>query len=388
MFSKYWYNFFGAAIHYGGMIGSCPFGWDWEENRVIAVKWREWLFQFIFLMVYAPYVSVLMTVKVIYYHAIEDYRSLALMYGLWNWAAMIFLVGLLQIIYGHDIQRCINEFFEYSETFEDAYITRKKKCEFKRKIWMLDIMMTAVGVIIGLEILATSTHHAFFPHDPAYPASLITKEDFTTSMFIALASFYFCGQCVVCTLIGLQVAAVTNFMFVVTLIILPEFRTGRKSRYITVAHLRTFQKLPLAYRTLQILFTMFMDIYGRLLIPLQTLCTNQILFCNFILLTRWEEIDVLHRIILIFWTMITMGGWTGILECSGTLFLVGARTLTSWKHWNWGTPWRNMYMKKFRRSSQPIRVHHGSCYTIRKSTVLEFCMGIVRDTFRIMLIDK
>ncbi|CAL8145564.1 unnamed protein product [Orchesella dallaii] len=211
------------------MIGSSPFGWDWESNRVTIVKWREWLCQFFFFMIYAPFVSIFMTTQVIYYHTIHDYRSLAFLYGLWNFAAMIFLFGLLQILHADEMQRCINAFIEYSEEFTETYIKRKNKCEIKRKIWILDIITTGVGVVSGLEIVAASAHHAFFPQDPAYPASLIMKEDFTTPIYISLVSLCFCLQVIVCTLIGFQVAAVINYVFVVTLIILPEFRTGRKS---------------------------------------------------------------------------------------------------------------------------------------------------------------
>ncbi|CAL8145615.1 unnamed protein product [Orchesella dallaii] len=286
------------------------------------------------------------------------------------------------------MRQCCNAFIEYTTTFAEEYIRSKNNQNLMQKLWILDIIITIVAVVIGLEIVAASAHHAWFPHDQTYPGSIIAEEDLTLPIYIGFVVAYSCSQIIVCTLIGLHFLVVSSYMFVVTMIILPEFILGRKTGYNTRTCLRTFQKLPHSYRSLQLLHGAAMQLYGPMLVPFQTLCTNQILFCNFILCTRWEETEILHRVILIFWSVFTMLGWGEVLKFSGALYLDGQRTLTSWKHWKWGTRRENRYMKRFGRAAKPIRVHDGTCYTIRKLTVLKFFRGIVRGTFRMILIEK
>jgi len=255
---------------------------------------------------------------------------------------------------------------------------------------VLDALATSSSICVIFGITLGTIHHALFPHDPAYIGSLIAEDDLSIPLVkYTFAIGYFIGLVFMLTLVGLQLIAIMSFMYVLAMVLLPEFQLGRpKSHYDTLGSLRTFQNLPLQYRCLQILHAEYLDVGACLIIPLQTLGTNFILFCNFILITKWDTIKDLNKLILLMGSVIGVVVIGGVLDCAGKLYSIGENVLKSWKFCDWGSRWRNKYMQKFRKSCKPIRVHYKSSYTIKKLTVLKFIRGIVRGTFRSLLALK
>ncbi|CAL8136430.1 unnamed protein product [Orchesella dallaii] len=384
MISSKVYKIVGTVIWVASHLASIPFGWDFKKKKVDASKWAEWPSQFFFFMLYIPYMF-LMTIKVIYYQLSRDYSSLAYLYGLWNFAVMIFILALLQVTNANELRVLCNAVVTYTENLSAFYTRRHEGTQ--NKIRRLKQLLIIIILVSTLSQTVAITHHCLFPTDVAYPWSIMSEDDFTLPIYLFLVNSYAVGQTIVGTLMNLQMTAIVAYIYTLTVIILPEFTTGRPSTsYGISGKLRTFQRLPQFYRGLQILHSRALNLYGWMMIPFQTLCLNQVLFCNYILTTRWKEMEDLHKALLLLWSVMITIIYGGVLEYGGRLFQVGTKTLRSWEHFNWGTNWRNKYMKRFGKACRPIRIHYGNRYTIRKLTVLKFFRGIVRGTFRALLV--
>ncbi|CAL8146787.1 unnamed protein product [Orchesella dallaii] len=388
MITEYYYNIVGGCIAFGSIIGSFPFRWSYKNRKIYASTQNEWINQFFIFMFYLPH-YILQTIKVIWFQICGDFNSIPILYIAWVFATAILIQAMVQIFKLTDIRRMFTLFNKYLIDFKVSFI-RDHDRRTLLKMRILDMLSTCCMGCIVIGVCFGTFHHAIFPSDPTYVGSLIAEQDLNIPLvYFTLVFGYFTGLVFMFTLVGLQVNVMMTYTYVMAIVLLPEFRTGRQqSKYESVNTLRTFQKLPLQYRCLQLLHSAYLNVGACLIVPLQALGTNHILFCNFTLITKWENMKDFNKFMLITWSVVGMVFIAGLLDCAGKLCSIGEKTLVSWKFHDWGSPWRNKHMAKFRKSCKPIRVHYGNSYTIRKVTVLKFLRGIVRGTFRSLLTLK
>lgn len=166
--------------------------------------------------------------------------------------------------------------------------------------------------------------------------------------------------------------------------VLQELNTGNKY-YKTIPSLRSPEKLILAYRQVQVLFTNIVPIYGRLLVPAQTLITQLVIFASFLLCKHKNKMDDTMKMVLISWAFLSTITWLGVLQLGGHLHKNGKQLLKSWKFHKWANREETRIMNKFRKSCKPLMMHHGGTYIIKRITVLKFIRGLIKGIFRTLL---
>jgi len=112
------------------------------------------------------------------------------------------------------------------------------------------------------------------------------------------------------------------------------------------------------------------------------------IYCNFVLIRYWDQLQLISKWQLIIWSVVFMGAWTFVLELGMFLFSIGNRVLGSWKGGNWGSLRENRQMSMFHRSCKPIVLSYGRQFVIRKVSIFVFFRGVTRGMFRALLATK
>ncbi len=183
---------------------------------------------------------------------------------------------------------------------------------------------------------------------------------------------------------GMVVCACAIYGFYVTLLLTHELRLGRKS-YITLDTMRNADNLKLMYRSFQVLHENAFCFLGLYLVCMDGVFMLASIYLNFILMRYWEELEVSTVVLLIMTTCLIMTVWTAVLELGKIFFIKGRKVLVSWKRKDWGTRYENKIMKQFRLGCKPILISYGKQFIITRVSILVFYRGIVRGTFRTVL---
>jgi len=167
-------------------------------------------------------------------------------------------------------------------------------------------------------------------------------------------------------------------------IISKEFRAN-VATYKTKKSLRSPKCLPVAYRSIEIMHRFAVQIFGRIIIPIEALLSQFIVFCNFLLIRYWSEIDSTTRVLLGFLTVTFEILWMAFLQYGGLFHMHAKRTIKSWTLMHFNNQIEAKFMMRFRKSCRPLSVGTVGYYTITRVTVLRFLQGTLRKTFRALL---
>jgi hypothetical protein len=170
-------------------------------------------------------------------------------------------------------------------------------------------------------------------------------------------------------------------------IIQREFRAGLSpTEYRTSNRMRRFENFSTEYRTLELLHKQAMSIFGVMIIPEQNLVGQFVLYSNYTLIKYWNELDFTIKCVITMMDLTVLCFWFIILEVCGRFYMEAAKSLKSWKL----LPVRNRmeakYLSKFRKASRPLVIGFGEVFKIKRLTVLKFLRGIVKGTFRALLL--
>ncbi|CAL8146769.1 unnamed protein product [Orchesella dallaii] len=150
-------------------------------------------------------------------------------------------------------------------------------------------------------------------------------------------------------------------------------------------HLRQWKTYIREYRSLEILNIQYLEFYSPFSVLMNATAVQVALFSNVMLFTKWEQLSTEAVVILVSWCALDQILWVICLEMAAQLSVEGERTVKAWKGFDWDSVVGNKVMKKFAKSCKPIRIGHGTMYTIRKRNVLTFFKAILRGTFRAFL---
>jgi hypothetical protein len=169
-------------------------------------------------------------------------------------------------------------------------------------------------------------------------------------------------------------------------IICSELVKGKKSGYKTKGVLRLLPKhLTMEYRKIEILQQTLNERLGYTLISLGGLIGETVVLSNFVLLTRWDELDSITAAVFIFIASAVTIGWVAFLELFGIYNERGKELLESWKLSRWSSKRDRLWKGKFVKSCRPLGMRSKEFFCIDRLSCLKFVQGIVVGTLSVIL---
>jgi hypothetical protein len=150
--------------------------------------------------------------------------------------------------------------------------------------------------------------------------------------------------------------------------------------------MRRFENFPTEYRTLELLHKQAMSIFGVMLLPGQTLLGQFILYSNYTLIKHWNELDSTIKCVVTILDLTVLCFWFSILEVCGRFYMEATKSLKSLKLLPVRNRMETRYLSKFRKSTRPLTISYGEVFKIKRLSVLKFLRGIVKGTFRALLL--
>jgi hypothetical protein len=178
-----------------------------------------------------------------------------------------------------------------------------------------------------------------------------------------------------------------SYSFIVITILTKDLNT-RKSIFDSIPSLRAPYNLTRVYRTTELLHKYSMLYVGPVILPLQTLLSQLILTCNYMLIAKSDIVSTVIKYILIYWSLFGMLAWLTFLSLAANVNTYGKSTIKSWKFLKVENKTERKYISKFAKSCKPMCWGKQGFILIRKKTVLKFIQGIVRGTFRAVIALK
>ncbi|CAL8125326.1 unnamed protein product [Orchesella dallaii] len=249
---------------------------------------------------------------------------------------------------------------------------------------IIEIILVFAGILVGLVTFVTSLFFFLFPHASCLIGSAIPENTFflirlpMLYIFPHYLSYVFMGTA------GCIIEVAYIYALVVVPFILKELRLGRRY-YVSVPALRQPANLMMAYRTAQILHERVLNIFQYLIVPLQTVITNLIIFCCVMIIKYGRNLKPSSIGMLVSWGLFGLGFWYLVLLLGGYLYMNGKKVLLSWKYHLWNRRAEAKMMSKFRRSCRPIMINFGRTYVIKRLSVLKFLRGVSRGILRTLL---
>jgi len=167
-----------------------------------------------------------------------------------------------------------------------------------------------------------------------------------------------------------------------------ELRLAQLKNHKMSGYLRKPENIRHVYRCLQLLQANIFGVFGPFLVMCNASLMVTTLFCNFVLIKYWNQLQIVSKLQLLSWTIIFMGFWACVLELGRFMFTQGNKVLGSWKRHEYAYSGESKLMKKFTKSCKPIVLSYGKQFVIGRVSVLVFFRGVVRGTFRALLTTK
>jgi len=203
-------------------------------------------------------------------------------------------------------------------------------------------------------------------------------------LIIIFHAYLFFACHLVCLTVGTATLVYGSYIMP---ILIRELRMGR-SKYKLKDSLRKPENIRHAYRCLQVLHANVFEVLGLFFVASNASFTIATLFCNFVLIKYWNQLQIFSKLQLLAWTVIFMSFWACVLELGRFLFSRGYKVLSSWKMNVKASTQERKLMQKFLRSCKPIVLSYGKQFVIGRVSVLVFFRGVVRGTFRALLTTK
>ncbi len=223
---------------------------------------------------------------------------------------------------------------------------------------------------------------------PGHPASFghILPNKWYSLLIVYLFSLYIVPYCFNYVLILTE--TVLPLVLLVIRFVVNELRIGRP-KYLSNDFFRTPQNLQLVYRMGQILMACINGLFGKLLIPFQTIATLLFVFGSYVTIKHHDKMKIISLLMILSWALLAAFGWGCILVMGGYLHSNGQKILTSWKKNVWKSRKERNEMKRFVKSCKPMAICYGKLFVIRRVSLMVFVRGLTRGLKRtILTLDK
>lgn len=246
------------------------------------------------------------------------------------------------------------------------------------------ITITTVVTLCGLLIVC---HYFLYPKSGPYITYQIPDRYFFTWIYVTTGILFMVPAIGMTTLICIMCNAGILFVFNVRPIYTSELRLGVDSwKYFTLNKLRHPYNLVKNWKAVEIFVRVACIYFGRFLIPMQTVFTQLILFCNVAMIVFAKDLETTSKIVLPMISVTAMLGYSIFLTMAGKVFTSSKATLNSWKLERWSKESQDRkYMKKVRSACQPMSACAGKYFVIRPKSTLNFIRAVSRGTFRSLI---
>jgi len=140
------------------------------------------------------------------------------------------------------------------------------------------------------------------------------------------------------------------------------------------------------YRTVEQIHRRAMYFYGPNTLLMQLFSGQFILYCAFTLIRHRHQLDPFLNALITIIASFILCFWTLSLETAGRYQRDSTEVLISWKFMKHNDTRQAKLMRKYIKRFQPLVVSARSFFKIKRLTVLKYLKGIVRGTFRALLI--
>lgn len=168
------------------------------------------------------------------------------------------------------------------------------------------------------------------------------------------------------------------------LIFTSELCLGRK-QYRTIDLFRNCNNIPIAYRSLQILYAQFEGPLGQLIVILHLIFSVLPMYGFFVLICYRNDVNAVAFYILLIGSTTFICFWTFVLQLGNYLCVNGAKSMRSWGLLKGLTASESKIMSRFRRSCQPILIGYGRTIKLQRITPFTYIKGNIRGIMRLVL---
>ncbi len=254
---------------------------------------------------------------------------------------------------------------------------------------LLDITLYLINFgCFGLFVFSTLVV-LYNPHGGIFLGGFVEPQNYSVLINIPVIIFHTHMFAVLCSNIAAIGGPIVMYACYLYFMVSLEIRLGR-TRYIANNEFRTAENLRLTYRSLQILNQQALVNcpLGAYIVVLHAIFTAAAIYIIFVLIRYWDELQLITKAPLVIGVFLVVSYWTLILQIGCMFYVGGTKTLNSWKRHNWDSKQENRVMSRFRQSCQPILLSYGNQFVIGRKSVLSYCKGVERGTFRGRLATK
>ncbi len=250
-----------------------------------------------------------------------------------------------------------------------------------RLMWLLECTLVCLAVSLLSVCIINTLVCLIYPGHPASFVQILPNKWYSI-VIVYLFSLYIVPYCYNSLLILVETAL--PLILLVIRFAVNELKIGRLI-YLTNDSLRTPQNLQLVYQMSQILMTCINGLFGKLLIPVQTIATLLFIFGSYVAIKHHDKIEIISLLMVLSWSLSAVAGWGGILMLGGYLHSNGQKILTAWKKNPWKYRKERNEMKRFVKSCKPMAICYGKLFVIRRVSLMVFVRGLTRGLKRAIL---
>ncbi|CAL8141263.1 unnamed protein product [Orchesella dallaii] len=367
------------------IFAAVPILWDAKRGQLYTTRSLKVHHYFTFFLQLIQLVVVGINLVKCRYVDKAPYGEQAFLFIVFTTVAYAFTVSYPFVSQPEFLVVAQNACFRYALEFQDKFMpSLDTKVHLRNRIW--DSAMIAYSVLTFLVALVGSAHIYVYPRSPLYLFSLVPSSTniYLKTIIFIINSVAFFKCCVSLLLLCVVCSHFAATFFILHYIQCKEFNVGRLVNRETSDILRTFHVFPCRYRVVQLLIKYFVEIYGNILIPTQFIIAQSIICGNYTLFRYWNEVNVVVRVFVVDVNISTVTAWFIIISWSGICYKTSAKTVHSWKNFEFKSSYERKIIKKFCRSCKPIAL---GCmgYTMTSVTALKFLLSLIRGTFRTVL---
>lgn len=183
------------------------------------------------------------------------------------------------------------------------------------------------------------------------------------------------------------VVLIANGVFLMPFVI-GEFWVGKQARsYKAASKFRNPPLFQIEWRTVQILMLNINDMFGILMVPIQCVILQLVVYCAVLLSRRCNDMHFTTIVMYIGWSIIFGGFWSMVLLGGGYLHYFTDKIVKSWKYHSWAglRSREKRIIAKFRKSCRPLAIAFETTFVVKRLSVLKFLRKLITCILRSLL---
>jgi hypothetical protein len=225
------------------------------------------------------------------------------------------------------------------------------------------------------------------PGNDLYAVNIFPKNNlfYKTYVFLYFIAIMFCTGLAYSTLFILFLIISLNLILMRSMLI-NEIRIG--SKHLMKNNCRSFEKLPIVYRTMEIQCKLVNGVIGPFLLPCQIITCQGLIFGYYAVIAHNEGLDRMTIGTISIAVVLVTILWGRFLHLGGIPHSQSKKTVESWKNGVWGNIQKTKYIKKFAKGCKPFAIEFAGYFKITKMTLIKYLTIIIKGVLRALLASK